>query len=122
MKIGHQVKSFVIHKHVNSLYALIADGQYRATTQGRDTWKTLIGPQASLQSGCNKEGFNVPTNIKARIGILSNNEADCKSCDSKIGFGLEGHPDDSISCGNVAKHGGDNGDKHIKAMGYIFVQ
>ena len=122
MKIGHQTRSFVIHKHANSLYSLIADGKYRPTSVGRDTWKSLIGPQASLQRNCNREGFNVATNIKARIGILSNQENDCQSCDSKIGFGLLGHPDDSNTCGNEAIIAADNGDKHIKAMGYIFVQ
>ena len=122
MKIGHQIRSFVINKHANSLYSLIADGKYRATSLGRHTWKQLIGSQASLQPNCNKEGFNAVTNIKARIGILGNNEKDCLTCNSKIGFGLAGHPDDSNTCGDEAQSGGDNGDKHIKAMGYIFVQ
>ena len=31
-------------------------------------------------------------------------------------------PMDTNSCGDVAKHGGDKGDKFIKATGYIFVQ
>jgi len=48
-------------------------------------WKTLIGSQASLQRNCNKEGFNVAIG-KARIGIVGNNENDCNSCDSRIGF------------------------------------
>ena len=43
-------------------------------------------------------------------------------CDSRIGFGTEGYPDNSSSCGNGAKHLPDNGEKHIKAMGYILVQ
>jgi len=58
MKIGQQLKFVVINKHADSLQALIADGQYRATSLGRNTWKTLIGSQASLQRTCNKEGFN----------------------------------------------------------------
>ena len=59
---------------------------------------------------------------KARIGILSNNQYDCATCDSRIGFGTGGLHDDSNTCGNEAVGGGDNGDKHIKAMGYILVQ
>ena len=59
---------------------------------------------------------------KARIGILGNNENDCVTTDSRIGFGTGGAHDDSNTCGNEAKHGGDNGDKHIKAMGYILGQ
>ena len=59
---------------------------------------------------------------KARIGIVANQESDCLSCDSRIGFGTGGHPDNSNTCGNAATHWPDNGNKHIKAMGYILVQ
>ena len=126
MKIGHQIKFTRISANANSLYSLIADGHYRATSLGRNTWKSLIGSQASLQTKCNKEGFNVaanyPSHARARIGILGNNENDCTTCDSRIGFGTGGKHDDTNTCGNEASAGGDNGDKHIKAMGYILVQ
>ena len=126
MKINHQIKFIVINKQANSLLSLIADGQYRRTSLGRDTWKSLIGSEASLQKNCNKEGFNVVSNIpghsKARIGIISNNQDHCASCDSRIGFGTGGYPHKWNSCGNEATHCPDNGDKHIKAMGYILVQ
>ena len=79
-----------------------------------------------MQTYCNKEGFNAACSnsghAKARIGILGNNENNCGSCDSRIGFGTGGQPDDSNTCGNEAKSGPDNGNKHIKAMGYILVQ
>ena len=126
MKINHQIKFIVINKQANSLYSLIADGQYRNTSLGRDTWKSLIGSDASLQKNCNKEGFNAVGDnsgqSKARIGISSNQQEDCTSCDSRIGFGTGGKHDNSNSCGNEATHSPDNGDKHIKAMGYILVQ
>jgi len=126
MKIGQQIKFIVINKQAKSLYSLIADGQYRNTSLGRKTWKTLIGSEASLQLHCNKEGFNVVCTYnsysKARIGILGNNQYDCGSCQSRIGFGTGGDHDDSNTCGNQATHSSDNGDKHIKAMGYILVQ
>ena len=127
MKIGQQIRFIVINRQANSLYSLIADGQYRATSLGRDMWKSLIGSDASLQHNCNKEGFNAVSSkyrqySKARIGIISNNENDCKSCNSRIGFGTGGHPDKTNSCGNEAVDSPDNGDKHIKAMGYILVQ
>ena len=126
MKIDQQINFIVINKQANSLYSLIADGQYRATSLGRNTWKTLIGSQGSLQNNCNKEGFNaVGTNSlfsKARIGLISNQENHCTSCDSRIGFGTGGYFDDSNTCGNQATHSPDNGDKHIKAMCYILVQ
>ncbi|KAL9953955.1 hypothetical protein ACROYT_G041437 [Oculina patagonica] len=126
MKIGQQIRFIVINKQANSLYSLIADGQYRATSLGRNTWKTLIGSQAFLQRNCNKEGFNAVCTdnraSKARIGILGNEQNACDSCDSRIGFGTGGYNDDSNTCGNQAMHSPDNGKKHIKAMGYILVQ
>ena len=121
MKIGQQFKSVVINRQARSLYSLIADGKYRATSLGRNTWKTLIGSRASLQPNCNKEGFNAigasTTHSKARIGILGNEQNDCNSCDSRIGFGTGGYSDDSNTCGNQP-----HSDQHIKAMGYILVQ
>ena len=126
MKIGDQPRFIVINRRANSLFSLIADGKYRATTLGRNTWKRLIGSRASLQRNCNKEGFNAagssPRHSKARIGITANQENHCDSCDSRIGFGTGGPHDDSNTCGNEATYSPDNGDKHIKAMGYILVQ
>ncbi|XP_078347810.1 uncharacterized protein LOC144632920 [Oculina patagonica] len=127
MKIGQQLNFITINTtETSSLYSLIADGNYHSTSLGRDTWKTLIGSEASLQTNCNKEGFNAACsyigNSKARIGFLGNENNDCKSCDSRIGFGTGGVPDDSNTCGNEAKYSTDNGDKNIVAMGYILVQ
>ena len=126
MKIGQQINFIVINKQANSLYSLIADGKYRATSLGRDTWKTLIGSQASLQKQCNKEGLNAAsfysTMGKARIGFLGNNANHCETCDSRIGFGTGGQHDDLNTCGNEASWYPDNGNKHIKAMGYILVK
>ena len=59
---------------------------------------------------------------KARIGIVSNDQNDCISCDSRIGVGTGGLPDNSSTCGNEAKHSTDNGEKHIRAMGYVLVK
>ena len=121
----NQTNFIVINKKANSLYSLIADGKYRATSLGRNTWKKLIGSQASLQDNCNKEGFNaVGGESKARIGIHGNEQNDCSSPDSRIGFGTGGSPDSSYTCGNEAdgKWSPDNGGRDIKAMGYILVQ
>lgn len=133
MKVGQQIKFITINKKANSLYSLIAiaDGVYRNTSVGRDTWKTLLTSQGSLQINCNQEGFNVMSGLgsnwntdwsKVRIDILANNNRDCISCDSRIGFGGGGIHDDTNTCGNEANYGTDNGEKHIKAMGCIFVQ
>ena len=126
---GSKTRFLVVRQSAISLYALIANGTYRAVSLGRNKWKSLIGPQASLQTNCNKEGFNVFCEAsgsskfsKARIGIIANNENDCLTCDSRIGYGTGGFEDDSNTCGNQATFYPDNGNKHIKAMGYILVQ
>ena len=66
-----------------------------------------------------KEGFNAvgdsPSHSKAWIGIIANQQNDCSSRDSRIGFGAWGLFDVSNSCGNEATHSPDNGNKHIKA-------
>ncbi|PFX25816.1 hypothetical protein AWC38_SpisGene9520 [Stylophora pistillata] len=127
MRNDDQLNFIVIKTGADSLYALIADGHYRPTSIGRDKWKSLIGPTASLQQNCNMEGFNAVVNkggSKARVGIINNNENDCNSCNSRIGFGTGGHDDDSNTSGNEAMNheSSDNGGKHIKTMGYILVQ
>jgi len=125
MKIGQQIKLLVVKKQASSLHSLVADRKYRPTSLGRNTWKTLIGSQASLQINCNKEGFNAAGSSKgfskARIGILGNNEKDCKKVDSRIGFGTGGYSGDSNTCGNNGFSDGDNDNKKIKAMEYILV-
>ena len=87
-------------------------------------WKTLIGSQVALQLNCNREGFNSFCNRNTvRIGIVTNNENDCHTCDSRIGFGAGAYPSNSNSCGNAAKYNGNNGgDRDVKTMGYILVQ
>ena len=96
MKIGRlQLNFVVINRNASSPYSLIADGQFRATSLGRATWKFLIGPDASLQAQCNKEGFNSQCSglSKARIGIICTEQNNCNSCDSRIGFATGGDPD-----------------------------
>lgn len=92
----------VINKQASSLQSLIADGNHRPTSLGRDTWKSLIGSHASLQPNCNLEGFNVVSYIniywpKARIGILAfgGNENCCRMCDYSFGLGTAGLKDDA---------------------------
>ena len=63
MRVDNQIKFIVINKNANSMHSLIAGGQYRSTSLGRDTWKLLMSPLGSLQKNCNKEGFKY-TNLK----------------------------------------------------------
>lgn len=122
MKIGQAMNFIVIEKQAESLHSLIADGLFRLTSLGRNTWKSLIGFQGSLQLKCNKEGFNVyKPNCKARIGIIANNENNCLSPDSRIGFGTGGSHGHSNTCGNAAKYYADNGNINLMSMCYILV-
>ena len=126
MKISGQLRFIVITKQASSLHSLIADGMWRTSSLGRNEWKKLIGAQGSLQLNCSKEGFNAVCSSsyhsKARIGYVANDNNQCSSCDSRIGFGTGGYPDNFNTCGNVAAHSPDNRNRHIKAMGYILVQ
>ena len=131
MKIDQQLRFIVINMEADSLYSLIADGQYRPTSLSRDTWRSLIGPKASSQIYCNREGFNIYSlksfwefkAARARIGFVTNNANNCDDVDTRIGFGTGGPYDDNNPCGIVAdKSGLNNGSQFIKAMGYILVQ
>ena len=108
MKVNGQLRFTVINSQASSLHSLIADGQYRPTSLGRNKWIALIDSRARLQPNCNQEGFNTKANRKARVGILGNNENDCRTCDSAIGFGV-----DNRACGDRSS---------IRAMCYILVQ
>ena len=75
-----------------------------------------MGSYASLQPRCNREGFNILSDDtsmgKARIGIIGNNDNDCVTCDTRIGFGTGGKHNDGVTCG----------DQDQTAIGYILVQ
>ena len=82
MKFGGNFRWIQIQRQSLSLYGMIADGQYRSTQIGRQKWKSLISG-SSLQTSCNREGFNVvpdgfPTNHhqRVRIGIITNDQND----------------------------------------------
>ena len=116
MKIGQQINFIVLSKQASSLYSLIADGQRRLTSLGRNSWISLMGSYAYLEANCNREGFNIlsddTTLGKARIGIIANNENDCATCDTRMGFGTGGRHNDASTCGNQDQ----------TAIGYILVQ
>ena len=114
MAVNGEIKWMKLDNEASSLYGVIADEQFRATSARKATWLSMIAG-SNLQENCNVEGFNVRepnSQIKSphrfvRIGFVANNEDDCDTCDSWIGFG-----DYSIGCGSNT----------IRAFGYIFVQ
>lgn len=136
MKVDATLRFISITHKARSLFDIIADGRFRPTSIPRETWKSLL-VNSSLQPNCGRQGFNViGTNsesyARVRIGIIGNGENECGSVDSFIGFGgLEASTRNychgrsrgiTNSCGNSAYCGSDNGNREIKAMGYIFVR
>ncbi|XP_074615183.1 putative skeletal organic matrix protein 5 [Acropora palmata] len=128
---GQETNWITVSYQASSLHSLMSTNTHYATNVGRGRWKSLLA-DSSLQWNCNMEGFNVKPSegqndpAVTRIGILGNNENDCRSCNSRIGFGSEGSrlgQHDDNSCGNEsAKSGADNGEKHIKANCFILLQ
>lgn len=109
----------------DSLLSVFASGVYKPLSLGRTAWKNLISG-SSLQSYCNKEGFNVSLNgARIRLGILANQETDCSSSESRLGIGGAGNgcsQDNNNSAGNTATCSPDNGNQNIKVFAYIFVR
>lgn len=132
MKIGAKTRWIVISLTASSLYRLIADGKYRSTSIGRSSWRSLL-QQSSLQANCNKEGFNARsyslrhdwarTAARARIGLIANQQNDCESPDSFIGFGTSYFSKPARnSAGNFAQLNPDNGDMNTKTVSYIMAR
>ena len=122
-------KWIAIEHQASSLFNVIAGDTFTETDINKSKWKSLI-KGSSLQNNCNKEGFNIReeqyNNRKSyiRIGLVANQEDDCDTCNSCIGFGTSiTGCDDRVrrkACGNI--HACWNTDKNIAAFGYILVQ
>ena len=131
MKVNDDTKWIVINHQASSLFNVIADGVFKNTTVGKNRWLSLMDG-SRLQEHCSTEGFNINVtgygpnaNLKVRVGIIANNENECNSCDSCIGFGtsVRGCNGETrkTTCGNIAICGQLN-NKNTTAFGYIFVQ
>jgi hypothetical protein len=73
---------------------------------------------SSFQTNRNIEGFN---GERSRIGIQGNQNTDCLTTDSSIGFGISGAWG-GLTCGNRCKGQCSNGDKSIPAFGYVLIK
>jgi hypothetical protein len=104
-----------------SMAAVMTSG-FHATNVGRSAWERLPS-RGSLQTNCNREGINVETaQANVRIGIVANNQNDCTTCNSVIGFGAEGNSVGDVACGNVADTSPDNGTRDDALFGYVMVR
>ena len=111
--------------HGSSLYDMISDGNFRPTTVSNKKWLSLING-TKLQKKCSKKGFNIKCNgFKGRFGIFANDEDDCSSSDSWIGFGLWSNEKcgktSSMTCGSAIMCPADSR-KQFSTFGYIFVK
>lgn len=107
-------------------------GSQRSSQNGRSnfhSWfNTGTGTSSSIfdnQPYCNTSGFNVTSVSSAamRWGITMNNENDCASNDSAIGFGTYTNGNSSTGVRNVQAGGHRwNPDERYPAQGYIFVK
>jgi hypothetical protein len=138
MKVSGVTKWISLEYEATSLHSVIKDEAFKTTTAGKKAWTSLIVDDSSLQRNCNLEGFNIKKKnifrmrsyINARIGIVANDQNDCKSCNSCIGFGITargcgGKFDDgkvkTSTCGNIAICGNLK-NQNTAAFGYILVQ
>ena len=128
MAVGDTIKWIYVTHTSKSLYDVLKDGKHKATKVGRNFWKSLL-TGSSLQLHCNQAGFNVggqsQTHSRVRIGIIANQENDCDTPDSRLGFGGRGDScgqDNNNTTGNEAYCLADNGAKSIKAFGYIMAR
>jgi hypothetical protein len=103
-------------------------GDYLATSLGRDKWKTLI-EGSSLQLNCNKEGINVEAEYgmsqAVRIGILSNEQDECKTPDSYLGMGMLNYTSSGNFTGGDESnnyHGSDNGGVAIAVKAELWIR
>ena len=110
MKVNGATKWVKMNYQASSLHNVIADGVFQPTSFGRATWLSLIDG-SGLQQNCNEEGFNVDLSIKMRLGVAGNDQNDCNTCDSFIGFGNY-WKNELRACGAQNKN----------AFGYILVQ
>lgn len=98
MKVESQTRFIVIEleEKANSLYELIADEIYRPTYLGRAKWKNLVGPQASLQNNCEREGFNAKgdkrffTFLEQELGLLETRKTTATALTPESALVLEG--------------------------------
>jgi hypothetical protein len=110
-----------------SIRALFAGSKINVASPTRADWLNMIGGGGSLQPNCNDRGFNITGSPFAysRIGIIGNEQNDCGSSDSYLGFGNGGQPCGQTNrfigmagaCGTIPVNG-----VSTAAFGYIFVR
>ena len=115
----------------SSLWSAIQSGNNILTSDpSRSEWLAVMSGQASLEPDCNMVGFNlrstdptVTNNAVVRIGIVANQENDCATPDSFIGFGgMYRAYGISVAAGGYCAYVCDNGGGPTSAFGYVLAR
>ena len=133
MKVNGEMNWISMTYTASSLHHLINPGYFKSAHTDRNKWLSLISG-SRLQDNCNQEGFSIKMKnkfksysyVNVRLGFVANEQNDCYSCNSCIGFGISAscggsHPQTDATCGNVGICGAFN-NLNIDAFGYILVQ
>jgi hypothetical protein len=117
--------SVTFPKSASSMRQLMASGTYEVTAVPDSSWLGLI-PGSSIQGGCRRQGVNVDcSGTRVRVGIVGDDQSDCSSCESRLGFGgagTAGGQSGANTCGNEARNNGVGGNRSLRTMGFIFVR
>ncbi|XP_028396056.1 uncharacterized protein LOC114520053 [Dendronephthya gigantea] len=127
MTVNGDRRWMMLDYEASSLHSLIAGNQFQRTSAGKNAWMSMI-VGSLLQANCNREGFMIRNafhiySFDARLGFLANNEGDCLSSDSWVGFGAKytGCETVNLACGNRVVCGSSQL-VNIPAFGYMLVQ
>eukprot|EP00736_Rhodelphis_marinus_P000669 Rmarinus@m.14180 len=100
----------------SSLHSLVSTDVYYPSAIGSSSWTSLFD-DGRLQVGCFTEGINVDLGLRARIGIVADDDDDCSSPESYLGVGLVDR-----SAGNVARKEIYASEVNLYASSFIFVR
>jgi hypothetical protein len=128
MRQGAATRWLILPATAPSLKSIFL-GPFVQTALGRQAWLSLLS-SSMLQDFCDREGFNAGGDMagdyaRARIGILGNNEPECVTPDSRLGFGMAGSlcmADPANTCGNEVRCHLTGGDLTVKVFGYVMIR
>jgi hypothetical protein len=124
LKTGTKTRYVIVAISGDSLEELFS-GWYTPSYLTRKVWKTIID-DSSLQTECNKEGFNTVWDWNAhnqtRFWIISNQEDNCGTTDSSIWIWIKRWSDSIASVWNYANFDPDNWDKTTSSFWYLYVR
>jgi hypothetical protein len=120
LRVGTTIHFALLAIGGSSLRDLMATG-YHPSALGHGGWLTIS--EGLLQPYCNVEGVNVSTPMASvRLGIVANENNDCNTCDSFVGFGGRYQSSNSYSCGNLCMFNPGQPDRHTPLFGYIMAR